>query len=414
MAGETPPARNQEVAALLCFDVLHRLSPDLVLGEVSALRDVGPEVVLLDVRHTEEVHRPDVHKRADGEAEVVVRQRNVLEREIPAEGKAVVPDEEAPVAIGEHPAKQVVPDVGGCQVRGLVQVVVEDVVPVREGDHQSSGADAVPGARLHAVHLAVVDMAVEVHRGEEGLVRNDPERQARASVPEALQVEGHLQPAVEEARVPRHAEEVVVEELAEAEDAPVLLELGVVDVAPPQEAKVDVQPQGHELGNDDAAREQGPQIRPDEVWAQQPEPADDVAGSMRQEEANEAVHGILQLPAVLEGDTLHDLGRDEDLHCRLEDNPDRDGPDGLPCWADGGALWEREVKVIPELPVRDHQLPLVQHGASVPVVDRRRDEDHPKQGAKVSAKLPDWPALLADDLTSRHGEQRTGPWTAKA
>mmetsp|Transcript_52164 Transcript_52164/g.134553 ORF Transcript_52164/g.134553 Transcript_52164/m.134553 type:complete len:340 (-) Transcript_52164:232-1251(-) len=253
---EAPPARDEEVAALLRADVLHGLAPDLVLRQVPALGDVGPEVVLLDVRHAEEPHAEDVDTGAEREVHVVVCQRLAQEGHVATEGKAVVPDEEAEVPVGQHPAEEVVADVRGREVGRLVPVVVEDVAPLSEGHHHRAHAHLGPVARLAALGLAVHEVAAEVHRGEVGLVRDDPEREARAGVPEALQVEGHLEPAVEEARVAGHAEPKVVDHLAKLEDAPVLLELWVIHVAPPEDTEVDVEPDRHERRHNDAAGEQ--------------------------------------------------------------------------------------------------------------------------------------------------------------
>mmetsp|Transcript_116958 Transcript_116958/g.338057 ORF Transcript_116958/g.338057 Transcript_116958/m.338057 type:complete len:208 (-) Transcript_116958:372-995(-) len=205
-------------------------------------------------------------------------------------------------------------DVGRGQVRRLVPVVVEDVVPVREGHHARGHADARPVPCLHANRLVVLKLATEIHGGNVGLVADDPQCQTRAGVPEALQVEGHLQEAMEEPRVTCDPKEVVVDALAEVKDAPIFLELGVIDMPPPEQAEVDVQPERHELGDDDARGQQRAHVRPDEVWAEVAIPTQGVWDDVGEEEGGEAVHRILELVAILQRDALYNLGGDEDLH----------------------------------------------------------------------------------------------------
>mmetsp|Transcript_59100 Transcript_59100/g.155644 ORF Transcript_59100/g.155644 Transcript_59100/m.155644 type:complete len:533 (-) Transcript_59100:20-1618(-) len=391
--GEAPPAGDEEVAALLRADVLHRLAPDLVLGEIAALRDIAAEVVLLDVRHAEEVHAEDVDAGPHDELRVVVRQGPLQEGDVAAEGEAVEPAQEAEVAVGQHPAEEVVADVRGREVGRLVPVVVEDVVPLGDGHHGRAEADAGPVAGLAALRLAVHHVAAEVHGREVRLVRDDPEGEARAGVPEALQVEGDLEPAVEEARVAGDAEPEVIDHLAVLEDAPVLLELRVIDVAPPEDAEVDVQPGSHCRGGDDAAGEQGAHVGPDVVRTEEAEPAQAVDRDVREEVADQPVHRVLQPIPVLQHDALVDLGRDEDLHGRLEDHPDRDGVHRRPRRTDGEAVGQVVAEAVPELGVREHHVSLVHDHASVKVPDAGRDEEGPAQASPVAAELPDGAAL---------------------
>mmetsp|Transcript_3584 Transcript_3584/g.7435 ORF Transcript_3584/g.7435 Transcript_3584/m.7435 type:complete len:206 (+) Transcript_3584:595-1212(+) len=205
---------------------------------------------------------------------MVVGQGLLQPRDVAAEGEAVVPHQEAEIAIGQHPAEQVVADISRREVRRLVPVVVEDVVPVRERDHHGSHAHAVPVSRLHAHRLAALcEVAAEIHRRDVRLVADNPQSETGTGVPEALEVERHLEPAVEEPGVAADAQEIVVDALANVEDAPIFLELRVVHMAPPQQAEVDVQPKRHKLGNDHPVGEQGAHVGPNEVWAQVPKVA---------------------------------------------------------------------------------------------------------------------------------------------
>mmetsp|Transcript_59101 Transcript_59101/g.155647 ORF Transcript_59101/g.155647 Transcript_59101/m.155647 type:complete len:533 (-) Transcript_59101:20-1618(-) len=393
VASEGPPAGGEEVAALLGVDVLHGLAPDLVLREVAALRDVRPEVVLLDVAHAEDPHAEDVDAGAGEELEVVVVQRLPQEGHVAAEGEAVEPAQEAEVAVGQHPAEEVVADVRGREVGRLVPVVVEDVVPVRDTNHHRPHADLAPVAGRAAHRAVALHVAAEVHGGDVRLVADDPQGEARPGVPEALEVERHRQEAVEEARVTRDAHPPVVDHLAVAEDAPVLLELRVIDVAPPEDAEVDVQPGGHRGGGDDAAGQQGAHVGPDVVRTEEAEPAQAVDRDVREEVADQPVHRVLQPIPVLQHDALVDLGRDEDLHGRLEDHPDRDGVHRRPRRTDGEAVGQVVAEAVPELGVREHHVSLVHDHASVKVPDAGRDEEGPAQASPVAAELPDGAAL---------------------
>mmetsp|Transcript_80063 Transcript_80063/g.244792 ORF Transcript_80063/g.244792 Transcript_80063/m.244792 type:complete len:478 (+) Transcript_80063:238-1671(+) len=396
---EAPPARGEQVAALLGVDVLHGLPPHLVLAEVATVGDVRAEIVLLDVRDSEEIHRQDVDGRPDGEVHVVVGQRLLEPGDVAAEGEAIVPHEEAEVPVGEHPAEEVVANVCRRQVRRLVPIVIKDVIPMGERHHAGRHTDARPIARLRALGLAGRgQVATEIHRRNVRLVPDHPQREPWPGVPEALEVEGHRQEAVEEPGVAGDPQPPVVDALAVVEDAPILLELRVVDVAPPQEPEVDVQPRGHGGRDDHPAGEQGAHVRPNEVGAEVAEPTQGVWDDVRQDECRQSVHGVLQLVPVLERDPLHDLRGDEDLQCRLEDDPHGDRDEGLRRRPDRDALGEREVKVVPELGVpRDRQVAVLQDATPIEVPNGCGDEERPEGGAKVASELADGPSLRALD-----------------
>mmetsp|Transcript_41601 Transcript_41601/g.90708 ORF Transcript_41601/g.90708 Transcript_41601/m.90708 type:complete len:247 (-) Transcript_41601:777-1517(-) len=203
--GEAPVARGEQVAALLSSQKLSRLAPDEVLGWILALGYPGAEVVFLNVGDSEQVHSEDVDQATYGKLQVIACHRRSLEGEVAEEGEGVVPGQESHAAVGEHPPVEVVPDVSCGEVGGLVPVVVQDIIPMGQGDHDCCITDAAPVTRCIAGGGSVLQLAAIVHRGHVGLIADDPHSQPRPGVGEALHVERHLQQAMENPRIPGHA-----------------------------------------------------------------------------------------------------------------------------------------------------------------------------------------------------------------
>mmetsp|Transcript_75439 Transcript_75439/g.208171 ORF Transcript_75439/g.208171 Transcript_75439/m.208171 type:complete len:316 (-) Transcript_75439:920-1867(-) len=160
VARQAPEAGYEQERTLLSLDVLHLLVAEedagaqgrAVLFWVTAVVHEIAEQVLLEVGDAEEDHAEDVERHADGHEDVVLRDEAggaaALLCQEAHEGDGVVAAQEAPVAVREHEAKEVVADVGGCQVCWLDEVVVKDVVPMREGDEDSDGSDVGEGPGL--------------------------------------------------------------------------------------------------------------------------------------------------------------------------------------------------------------------------------------------------------------------------
>mmetsp|Transcript_40392 Transcript_40392/g.72294 ORF Transcript_40392/g.72294 Transcript_40392/m.72294 type:complete len:426 (-) Transcript_40392:445-1722(-) len=339
VAGEAPVARGKQQRALLGLDELRLLVTEEdasaprrpVLVRRTTVVHVVAEEVLLNVRHPEEDHAKEVHQDAnDGESvilvDVAVCLALLLGQEA-HEGDRVEAAKEAPVTIGEHEPEQVVADVRSGQVGRLHQVVVEDVIPVgccNEDCRQANVveitfvvAEGVSGRALEKLlnirrHGLVVPKekagfasihgrqpATVVHAGQVGDVQDHPSRQAWACIPEALQVEGSLEDAMEESRVAHHAHEEVVEEVLGVENTMVLLELRVVHVTTPEDPVVDVEPQGHDVAGNHSFRQQGPHVGKDVIRLEVSIPAEKEESYMAQKKAEQAIHRVDELATIL-------------------------------------------------------------------------------------------------------------------
>mmetsp|Transcript_9876 Transcript_9876/g.24896 ORF Transcript_9876/g.24896 Transcript_9876/m.24896 type:complete len:215 (-) Transcript_9876:942-1586(-) len=155
VACQSPIAGAKQVAALFRLDVVHVFAPNLVCAQVFSIVNVFSEVVLLDVRHPEQVHADDVEGQPDAKVHVIVVERFLLASQMSHVGDGVEPSEPTTAPISQHPSVQVVADVCSCQVGGLVPVVVEDVIPMRERDENRRVSDSRP-IPLNAHRLIVL------------------------------------------------------------------------------------------------------------------------------------------------------------------------------------------------------------------------------------------------------------------
>mmetsp|Transcript_58062 Transcript_58062/g.151340 ORF Transcript_58062/g.151340 Transcript_58062/m.151340 type:complete len:226 (-) Transcript_58062:910-1587(-) len=163
VACQSPIAGAKQVAALFRLDVVHVFAPNLVCAQVFSIVNVFSEVVLLDVRHPEQVHTNDVEGQPGDKVLVVVVERFLLANQVSHVGNGVVPGEPPAATIGQHPSIQVMAEVCSCQVGRFVPIVVKDVIPMREPNENRWVSDSRP-IPLDAHRLIVLQGAPIVDR----------------------------------------------------------------------------------------------------------------------------------------------------------------------------------------------------------------------------------------------------------
>mmetsp|Transcript_53884 Transcript_53884/g.66039 ORF Transcript_53884/g.66039 Transcript_53884/m.66039 type:complete len:321 (+) Transcript_53884:521-1483(+) len=295
--------------------------------------------MLLNVRDAEHDHAKDVHRNPNCCKDVVLSDVSLCSATLHSkkthEGDGIIAAQETPVAVGQHEAEEIMTNVSSRQVCGLNQVIVKDVVPMRQGDEHSSWPNVFERSFIVAeVRLASEDTlnllglglmvtekkrivrtvgrgqtAAVVHACQVRNVQDHPAGQPRTCIPESLQVKWHLQNAMKQTRIADHAHEEIVKEVLVVENAVILFKLGIIHMAFPKDAEVHIQPQRHDVASDHSLSQKSSHVLEDVVGLQNSIGAQEEQPNVAQEKAQQTVHGVDQLAAALQHHTFFELPR---------------------------------------------------------------------------------------------------------
>mmetsp|Transcript_49149 Transcript_49149/g.110641 ORF Transcript_49149/g.110641 Transcript_49149/m.110641 type:complete len:246 (-) Transcript_49149:328-1065(-) len=242
-------------------------------------------------------------------------------------------------------------DVCGGQDGGLVPEIVENVVVMGDADDQNGKRDARKVPLRLAHDAASRHAAALVHRENVRPVDQDPQDQTGPCLEEELQVQ-RIPQEVEYPRVSCTSHPIVVEEVRQLEDTPVLLKLRGADPSTPQKPEVHVEVERDAVGVDVCPGHEGSEVpvkhRGVEV-ARVDSATHDGPGCAPRPPAIELVR---QPAAVFQRHSLVHLPRHELLEQELEEQPASEEVEALKRWAHSDTVRQPPDQLLPELQVR--------------------------------------------------------------